>query len=150
VQYALDGTNIETPQASDFITWANTALAGRKNNAELTIRIVNENEITDLNNRYRHKNSPTNVLSFPAEYANDIPVSLIGDVVICAPVVIKEAKDQQKDPIAHWAHLTIHGTLHLLGYDHINEQDAKKMESTEIALLKQLGFTNPYTQDTRK
>lgn len=152
MQFALDAENIDTtpldkttlPQVSDFEEWVSAVLVGKKDNAQLTVRIVNENESTYLNAHYRHKNGPTNVLSFPAEYAKDIPIALIGDIVICAPIVISEAKTQNKDAFAHWAHLTIHGTLHLLGFDHTNERDANKMESCEIETLKRLGFTNPY------
>jgi probable rRNA maturation factor len=156
VQYALDEINVDganvnkmlPPPATDFRKWANAALAGKKEDAQLTIRVVNEKESTYLNERYRHKNGPTNVLSFPAEYAEDIPVSHIGDIVICSAIVFNEAKAQNKAPNAHWAHLTVHGTLHLLGYDHTNEQDANKMETCEINILKQIGFTNPYAQRT--
>ncbi len=166
VQYALDGTNIDEllpPDASDFRTWVNAALSmqksmqkesvqrkpvrkkeGQEEDAQLTIRIVDEKESAYLNEHYRHKNGPTNVLSFPAEYADDIPVTLLGDIILCAPLVLKEAKTQNKDIQAHWAHLTVHGSLHLLGYDHSNAQDAQKMESCEIDILKQIGFTNPY------
>jgi len=161
VQYAhneanVDGTSVKEtnaketkpPPASDFKKWASAALAGKKEGAQLTIRVVHEKESTYLNEHYRHKNGPTNVLSFPAEYAEDIPVSHIGDIVICSPIVFNEAKTQNKDPKAHWAHLTVHGILHLLGYDHTNEQDASEMESCEINILKQIGFTNPYIQRT--
>ncbi len=162
VQYALDGKNINElllPDAFDFKKWVSATLSSqekssqeksaqkktaRKENAQLTIRIVDEKESAYLNERYRHKTGPTNVLSFPTEFAEDIPVALLGDIIICAPLVLKEAKTQNKDIQAHWAHLTIHGSLHLLGYDHTNEQDTQQMELYEIDILKQIGFTNPY------
>jgi probable rRNA maturation factor len=143
IQYALDDQTA-LPQTTDFSKWVGAALSGRKEDAQLSIRIVDETESTYLNETYRHKTGPTNVLSFPAEYSAEIPISLIGDIVICAPIVIKEAQAQGKNALAHWAHMTIHGTLHLLGFDHDNDNNAEKMESIEINILKQLGFDNPY------
>ena len=146
IQYALDKDADQStlPQTTDFSNWVGAALSGRKEDAQLSIRIVDETESTYLNETYRHKTGPTNVLSFPAEYSTEIPISLIGDIVICAPIVVKEARAQGKDTLAHWAHMTIHGTLHLLGFDHDNDNNAEKMESIEIDILKQLGFDNPY------
>ena len=146
IQFALDKNADLTalPQTTDFSNWAGAALSGRKEDAQLSIRIVDETESTYLNETYRHKTGPTNVLSFPAEYSAEIPISLIGDIVICAPIVIKEARAQGKNILAHWAHMTIHGTLHLLGFDHDTDSNAEKMESIEIDILKQLGFDNPY------
>lgn len=146
VQFALNEADIDDtlPQETDFKKWAQAALTGRNEEAQITIRIVNEKEISQLNQQYRHKNGPTNVLSFPTDYPPDVPISLIGDIVICAPVVTKEAAIQKKTCPAHWAHVTVHGTLHLLGYDHENDQDADKMEALEINILDQLGFDNPY------
>jgi probable rRNA maturation factor len=112
---------------------------------EITIRIVDEPEITHLNNRYRHKNLPTNVLSFTCEIEQEFNYNLLGDIVICAPVVEYEAKQQDKDLLSHWAHMVIHGTLHLLGYDHQLEAEAIEMEKIEINLMKQLGFASPYS-----
>jgi len=145
-EYALDKNTDQTvlPQVADFRNWVGTALSGRKEDAQLSIRIVDETESTYLNEHYRHKTGPTNVLSFPAEFSAEIPISLIGDIVICAPIVIKEAQAQGKNILAHWAHMTIHGTLHLLGFDHNNDKNAEEMESIEIDILKQLGFDNPY------
>ena len=146
IQYALDKNSdqIALPQTSDFNNWVGAALSGRKEDAQLSIRIVGETESTCLNEHYRHKTGPTNVLSFPAEFSAELPISLIGDIVICAPIVIEEARSQGKNSLAHWAHMTIHGTLHLLGFDHDNDANAEKMESIEIDILKQLGFDNPY------
>ena len=147
VQYALDDADIDEnkiPSATDFIQWAGAALTSEKDDAQMSIRIVDKNEISELNKTYRHKNGPTNVLSFPADLAADIPLPLLGDVIICAPVVYQEAIEQNKSERAHWAHLTIHGTLHLLGYELDNETTANLMESREINIMNQLGFDNPY------
>ena len=112
--------------------------------AELTVRIVDEAEITALNRQYRGKDGPTNVLSFPYEEIPGIASDLLGDVVICAPVVASESVAQDKPLEAHWAHMVIHGVLHLLGYDHHKEGEASRMESTEAELLADLGYANPY------
>jgi probable rRNA maturation factor len=112
--------------------------------AQISIRIVDEQEIQELNNKYRHKNQVTNVLSFPFETLPGVDVPLLGDVVICARVVDDEARQQSKTCEQHWAHMIVHGTLHLLGYDHINEQDAEEMEQLEINILSSLNFPNPY------
>ncbi len=124
--------------------WVVAALAGEKNTAEIVIRIVDNPESSKLNSTYRHKKGPTNVLSFPFEPPAGIKLPLLGDLIICAPVVAKEAKEQKKSNLAHWAHMIIHGTLHLLGYDHIRKKDALIMEKLEIAILAKLGFPNPY------
>ncbi len=124
--------------------WASTALQNIDTASELTIRIVDETESALLNEKWRKKDGPTNVLSFPAQVADEISPKLLGDIVICAPVVINEAMQQRKVLDAHWAHMVIHGTLHLLGYDHIGEQQAKIMESLEIDILNKLDIDNPY------
>ena len=112
--------------------------------AELLIRLVDRRESRQLNTRYRHKNNATNVLSFPADLPEEVGLALLGDIVICAPVVAEEARDQHKTAEAHWAHLTIHGILHLLGHDHQLEEEAAEMESIESRILKSLGFPDPY------
>jgi probable rRNA maturation factor len=111
---------------------------------ELTIRLVDEVESADLNSTYRHKSGPTNVLSFPFESEPGVKTVYLGDIAVCAPLVGKEANVQNKTEQAHWAHLIIHGVLHLLGYDHIKAEEAEVMESLEIKILQQLGFENPY------
>jgi probable rRNA maturation factor len=123
------------------------ALQKFKKKAEVTIRIVNKNEIAKLNEAYRNKNYPTNVLSFPLEVKQNIPMKfpLLGDIVVCANVVSEEAKQQGKPIKSHWAHMIVHGTLHLLGFDHEIDEDAEKMETLEIAILQQLKIANPYT-----
>ena len=117
--------------------------------AEVCIRVVDSDESRQLNHSYRDKDKPTNVLSFPFTVPDNIPIdsTLLGDLIICAPLVAEEAMQQGKESIAHWAHLVIHGILHLLGYDHIEDNDAKIMETIEIELLEQLGYPNPYEAD---
>ena len=133
------------PSEAQFLTWLSTALAGERDRAEVTIRLVGEEESARLNARFRGKAGPTNVLSFPFEPLPGVPIlDFLGDLVICAPLVDREAQALSKPPLAHWAHLVIHGTLHLLGYDHQTEAQAREMEALEIRLLQSLGFPNPY------
>ncbi|SEQ42927.1 probable rRNA maturation factor [Azotobacter beijerinckii] len=136
------------PAESDFRRWCELALRQRTADSELTIRLVDEAEGRELNRTWRHKDYPTNVLSFPAEIPDgllDIP--LLGDLVICVPVVEREAAEQGKPLDAHWAHLTIHGCLHLLGYDHLEDEEAEEMENLERDLLAELGYPDPYDSD---
>jgi probable rRNA maturation factor len=128
------------PAAVSLRRWAQAAI-GRARGA-LTIRVVGEDESRALNRRYRGKDKPTNVLSFPAPASPAEP--LLGDLVICAPVVTREAREQSKTARAHWAHMVVHGCLHLLDYDHENERDARRMESRERELLAGFGFADPY------
>ena len=143
LQIALDLPGL--PTKSDFRRWAEAALAGAnyQKDAELTLRVVNEAEGAALNETYRHKQGPTNVLSFPFVAPPEVESALLGDIVICAPVVLREAVVQGKTPEAHWAHLVAHGVLHLLGYDH-DETHADAMESLEICILAGLGYPDPY------
>jgi probable rRNA maturation factor len=131
------------PGDDEFERWVRAALQER-DAAELTIRIVDEDESRALNRRYRDRDYPTNVLSFPADLPAELALDLLGDVVICAPRVAEEAREQGKSEPAHWAHLTVHGVLHLLGYDHQDESDAREMEALEIRLLASLGYDDPY------
>lgn len=138
------------PEDTALELWAQKAWLGN-HPSEVTIRIVNHDESAELNGQYRGKDRPTNVLSFPFEAPAGITVPLAGDLVICAPVVEKEAKDQHKALEAHWAHMVVHGMLHLQGYDHIEDHDAEVMEALEIRLLEQLGYGNPYeSEETEK
>ncbi|EKE67614.1 rRNA maturation RNase YbeY [Gallaecimonas xiamenensis] len=135
----------DIPSQEQFELWVGKALAGSgRDETELTVRIVDEEEGLELNSTYRGRDYATNVLSFPFEVPDGIELPLLGDLVICAAVVAKEAAEQNKALAAHWAHLVIHGTLHLLGYDHIKDEDAEQMESKEIALLQDLGYPDPY------
>ncbi|MBE0487225.1 rRNA maturation RNase YbeY [Marinobacter sp.] len=140
-QQAFDGDGV--PDESSFQTWAELAWQG-EDLSEVTIRIVNTEESRALNHQYRGKDNPTNVLSFPFEAPAGITMPLAGDLVICAPVVEQEAREQHKALTAHWAHMVVHGMLHLQGYDHIEDNDAEVMEGLEIRLLAQLGYINPY------
>lgn len=136
------------PDDCVFDQSARVALEGRLNEVELCIRIVDETESADLNQRYRGKSYPTNVLSFPCDA--DLPEGLapLGDLVICASVVEAEAAAQNKPLESHWRHLVVHGVLHLLGYDHIGDDEAQIMENEERAILARLGVADPYVADT--
>lgn len=145
IQIATEQANL--PNADDFQLWADKALTGRKEDAELTIRIVDVEESQTLNHQYRDKDKPTNVLSFPFEAPENLPdFPLIGDLVICASVVEQEAQEQGKPLKNHWAHMVIHGILHLLGYDHIDDEEAEEMESLETDILSQLEIPDPYQE----
>lgn len=134
------------PATASFSRWVDAALGGAKHaqDTELSIRIVGLDEGRDLNRQYRHKDYATNVLSFPVELPEGVEVPLIGDLVICAPVVAREAAEQDKSERHHWAHLTVHGVLHLLGYDHIVDAEAEIMETMERQVLATLGIPDPY------
>jgi len=132
------------PAEALFQRWAEAAAADQETRTELSIRIVDEAESAELNQTYRHKLGPTNVLSFPCEVPAGVPNDLLGDLVICAPVVEREAREQGKPAEAHWAHIVVHGVLHLRGYDHLQDDEAEKMESMEIEILSGLGYPNPY------
>ena len=136
------------PSEQDFRQWVELALSGNKGPAELNIRLVDEAESRSLNREYRGKNSPTNVLSFPFEAPPVVESDLLGDLAICAPVVAREAREQNKPLRSHWAHLVMHGVLHLLGFDHQNEQQAEEMEGVEAGLLARLGIADPYLERT--
>ncbi|MDY6943702.1 MAG: rRNA maturation RNase YbeY [Pseudomonadota bacterium] len=134
------------PGVDDFQKWVALALEGQLEQGEVAIRLVDHEESAQLNTRYRGKQGSTNVLSFPMNLPSDVGLSLLGDIVICAPVVVAQAAEQGKSADAHWAHLTIHGVLHLIGYDHVLPDDAEQMERREIAILKRLGYPDPYDE----
>ena len=136
------------PAAASFRQWVHAALAGakRRKQAELSIRIVDTVEGRELNRDYRGKDYATNVLSFPTELPPGVQLPLIGDLAICAPVVAREAAEQGKPPRHHWAHMTVHGVLHLLGYDHIVDAEAEAMEALETRILAKLGIADPYVE----
>jgi probable rRNA maturation factor len=135
-----------TPRVAQLKQWAKAVLQNKTSSAELTIRIVGKDEMTMLNSTYRQKHKPTNVLSFPFEMplGVEIDMPILGDIVICAEVIQEEAIAQHKAVEAHWAHMVVHGTLHLLGFDHEKDDEAEIMETEEVAILKKLGFSNPY------
>lgn len=132
------------PDDATLSLWASAALATAPGAGELVIRIVDEAESLALNSQYRGMAKPTNVLSFPADTLPGIDDAPLGDLVICAPLVAAQAAEQNKSPMAHWAHLVIHGCLHLLGYDHQNDAQAEVMEAMETRLLVQWQYPDPY------
>jgi probable rRNA maturation factor len=144
VNYAVPRAGVPAP--ASFGHWVAAALrgAGRRKPAEVAIRIVGIDEGQALNRDYRGKDYATNVLSFPAELPPGVDLPLIGDLAICAAVVAREAAEQGKKPRDHWTHLTVHGTLHLLGYDHIDDAEAEAMEALETRILAGLGIADPY------
>jgi len=144
VQYAADKS--QAPKPAILRKWAKAALQNQVDSAEVTIRIVDADEMTQLNATYRKQNKPTNVLSFPFQLPDgvELEVPILGDIAICTEVVNKEAAEQNKTPESHWAHMVVHGIYHLLGYDHIKDKDAKVMESLEVETLVALGFEDPY------
>jgi probable rRNA maturation factor len=149
VDVQVAGTRSGLPSVAKFRHWARTALAGRRREAELAIRVVDAAESRALNRRYRSRDKPTNVLSFPAELPPELELPLLGDLVICREVVEAEAAEQGKPVEAHWAHMVIHGTLHLLGLDHETEAEAEAMEAIEVELLAELGWPDPYQESDR-
>ncbi|UVK83743.1 rRNA maturation RNase YbeY [Pseudomonas sichuanensis] len=141
-------TDAASPNDAAFRRWCELALRQRSADSEMTIRLVDEAEGRELNHTYRHKDYATNVLSFPADVPDDLlDIPLLGDLVICVAVVEREAQEQGKSLEAHWAHLVIHGCLHLLGYDHIDDDEAEEMEALERELLAELGHPDPYADD---
>lgn len=138
----------DIPPESSFRRWASAALAGRRSAAEIVVRVVDEDESRRLNRQYRGKDRPTNVLSFPFEAPPGVPSEHLGDLVICAPVVQREALEQGKTAEAHWAHLTVHGVLHLLGHDHLDDNEAEQMEALERTILAGLRYPDPYATVT--
>lgn len=140
------------PKLSEFKSWIQTTITQATMNCDrtirlggITVRIVDKKEMIALNFAYRKKNAPTNVLSFLYDPLSGLQMDFTGDIIICAPVVESEAQAKQLLPLAHWAHMTVHGTLHLLGHDHEIDTEATIMESMEIHILKFLGFENPYS-----
>jgi len=131
------------PSRRRFHEWVVAALQKPYPELEQTVRIVNEAESRELNYRFRDSDSATNVLAFPDD-SNALDYECLGDLVICAPVVVAEAADQGKPVDAHWAHLVVHGMLHLQGFDHKGSEDSAKMEALEVKILDTLGYTNPY------
>ncbi len=136
------------PDEEDIRRWIEAALAGRRDeDSEISLRLVDLQEMTTLNESWRDKRGATNVLSFPADLPPELRHPLLGDIVICAPVVRREAREQRKPLDAHWAHLLVHGTLHLLGYDHVMDEEAVVMEALETDILAGLNFPCPYRGD---
>lgn len=132
------------PTLEQIEQWATAAVQPESDDVEMTVRIVDEAESQTLNRTYRAKDRPTNVLSFPFECPTEVSLPLLGDLVICRQVVEYEAAEQEKPLMAHWAHMVVHGSLHLLGYDHIDDSEAEEMESLETKIMQGLGFVDPY------
>ncbi|MFZ7172476.1 rRNA maturation RNase YbeY [Avibacterium volantium] len=139
---AENSENLPTEQ--QFQQWATAAVQAENLQPEITIRVVDEAESQSLNATYRGKDYPTNVLSFPFECPEEVELPLLGDLVVCRQVVEREAQEQGKPLMAHWAHMVVHGCLHLLGYDHIEDAEAEEMESLETEIMQDLGFADPY------
>ena len=135
------------PTAEQIEQWATAAVQPQSDEMEMTVRIVDEAESHALNLNYRGKDRPTNVLSFPFECPDEVELPLLGDLVICRQVVEREAQEQDKPVMAHWAHMVVHGSLHLLGYDHIEDDEAEEMESLETQIMTRLGFADPYLSE---
>lgn len=140
----------DCPDEAQFQRWVDASMASFEDDGdtEIVIRLVDDAESAELNQQYRHKQGPTNILSFPFEAPEGMELDLLGDLVICAPLIAKEAQQQNKQPEHHWAHITVHGVLHLLGYDHIEEAEAEQMEALEIEILSQLNIANPYLEES--
>lgn len=146
IDLQVGGSRTGLPAVAKFRHWARSAIAGRRRSAELSIRIVDAAESRALNRRFRGRDKPTNVLSFPAELPPELELPLLGDLVICRDVVEAEAAEQGKPAEAHWAHMVVHGTLHLLGYDHESASEAETMEALEAEILAELGWPDPYKE----
>ncbi|MBO6258488.1 MAG: rRNA maturation RNase YbeY [Succinivibrio sp.] len=146
LQIACSDGEDALPDLDTLEKWSRTALmvADYNADAELTVRLVDEDEIHNLNRDYRQVDRPTNILSFPFECPPEVSIPLIGDLVICTSILKKEAAEQQKSFWEHFAHLIVHGTLHLIGYDHIEPEDAQIMEPLEVRALAVLGYPDPY------
>jgi len=136
------------PEEEDIRRWIEATLSPLCEEAEVSVRLVGEREMTELNGNYRSKHQSTNVLSFPADLPEELCHPLLGDIVVCAPVVAREAAEQHKAPAAHWTHMLVHGSLHLLGYDHVDAREAEIMESLETTILQSLGCPCPYGSDS--
>ena len=135
------------PTAEQIEQWATAAVQPQSDEVEMTVRIVDEAESHALNLNYRGKDRPTNVLSFPFECPDEVELPLLGDLVICRQVVEREAQEQDKPVMAHWAHMVVHGSLHLLGHDHIEDDEAEEMEILETQIMMGLGFADPYLSE---
>lgn len=146
VQIAVRDPDVPAP--SDFKTWA-AKIPSSDTGTRVCLRVADEDEVRKLNKRFRNVDKATNVLSFPADVPAELGVNFLGDVVVCAPVVSREAQAQGKDLHAHWAHLFVHGVLHLQGYTHDDDSHAEQMEALEIETLQKLGIGNPYHPQTR-
>ena len=149
VSESADPEEGDIPDTDEIQSWADKALM-REGEVVASLQIVGSDEMRELNHTWRGKDKPTNVLSFPMEIPSDIPdvpeMNILGDIALCPDVINEEAERQHKTRQAHWAHMVVHGMLHLQGYDHIEDKQAEEMETLEINILNQLGFMNPYQE----
>ncbi len=134
------------PDQQQFQNWVDAVLTDESQHSEIVIRVIDEDEMIEYNEQYRHKSGPTNILSFPFEAPDSVESDLLGDLLVCAPVIETESKQQKKTLENHWAHIIVHGVLHLIGYDHINDMDAEEMEALEVMILKTITINNPYEE----
>ena len=147
VDIQLADGSTKTPDAQQIRGWVAAVFTTlERSPLSLTVRVVGEEEMAKLNRRYRGRNQSTNVLSFPIEPLPGMRTDLLGDIVVCGPVVDREAAIQDKSPMGHWAHMVVHGLLHLFGYNHESDQDAMVMEALEKSVLGRLGFSDPYQE----
>jgi probable rRNA maturation factor len=137
------------PEVEDIRRWIAASLEGRRSSAEVSVRLVSESEMAELNQRYRGQTGATNVLSFPAALPDGVEHPLLGDIVICPAVVNREARQQNKTAQQHWMHMLVHGSLHLIGFDHVEESDALTMEALEREILQAQGYPCPYGDTPR-
>lgn len=144
IDVIVNSSDLQLPAQSELESWATAAVDHHRQDAEISLLIVDEEEGAELNRQWRGKEGATNVLSFPSGLSPELKLPLLGDLIICAPVVEREAIEQEKSLNSHWAHMIVHGTLHLLGYDHIENREAEAMESLEAEILSQLGYPDPY------
>ena len=135
------------PEKKQFKYWLDAVLKNDNQDSEIVIRVVDKDEMIKFNEQYRDKKGSTNILSFPFEVPDGVESQLLGDLLVCAPVVEQEARQQNKKLEQHWAHLIIHGILHLLGYNHIDDVEAEEMEALEINILSTIGINNPYQEN---
>lgn len=136
----------QLPSQQQFQYWIDAVLSDSSQNSEIVIRIIDEVEMIQFNEQYRDKKGTTNILSFPFDVPDGVESNLLGDLLVCAPIVEKEALIQHKKIEHHWAHMIVHGVLHLLGYDHIENEEAEEMEVLEIKILKKIKIKNPYEE----
>ncbi len=136
------------PSIDQFQSWIDVVLSDESIDSEIVVRIIDEAEMTRFNEQYRDKIGPTNILSFPFDVPENIVSILLGDLLVCAPIIEKESLQQNKLVDHHWAHIIVHGVLHLLGHDHIDECDAKEMEALEIKILRKIKIKNPYEENS--
>ena len=149
IDVEINSQSQQIPSMSDLERWISAALHSQQlEEAEVSLYIVDETEGQELNSQYRGKDYPTNVLSFPADIPEEVGIPLLGDLIVCAPVVEREAQEQGKTLAAHWAHMLVHGRLHLLGFDHIEDAEAEEMEALETEIITGLGYPAPYQELT--